>query len=357
MENGNISKLSAKAGSPRLDNTIEGCFMITLAILAVIGNSLIIFAIYKNRNLRTLRNLFIASLAFSDLSMACTDMLYQAIWKLVPNYKPPHFSVCYFILLTGVLFGAASVFNLTAMTLNRYIAVMYPLHYSIYVTPKRSSLILMLIWLAAFCLAIPPLIWRPVEVVCYSTEPSEEHFINEVVYMASEWVFWFVIPAIIICISYGRIYGVAKHQLRQIASLDRTRRGFCPPGADELSSKMKMTAMREKKAGRMVAILIGFYLFCWLPFFTVLTIHKFQAKAVPPILMRIFLGLMFTNSAVNPLILTLHNREMKNALRKLFCGNRGANFEYELTAANGHSLRSRAATISTNSADLRNSYI
>lgn len=303
----------------RLRDVLEGVFIAVLAVIAFIGNGIIIFVIYKNRNLRALRNLFIASLAFSDLCLGATDIIYQAIGKLVPDYKPPHFSVCYFILLTGVLFGSASVFNLTAMTINRYIAIIYPLHYSQYVTPRRSACILLLLWLAALCLAVPPLVWRPVNVVCFSTTPSGEHLVNEIAYMAAEWVFWFVIPGFIILFSYCRIYRIARIQARQIAAMEQSQRQAVEPSQDALNSKVKISTYKERKAGRMVAILIGFWLFCWLPFFVVLTIHKFHVGAgVPPILMSVFLTLMFINSAVNPILLTTYNRELKVALKRLY---------------------------------------
>jgi hypothetical protein len=141
--------------------------------------------------------------------------------------------------------------------------------------------------------------------------------------MAAEWVFWFVIPAMIILISYCRIYRIAKNQARQIAAMELSQRSAVEEtNGRTMNPKVRISTYKEKKAGRMVTILIGFWLFCWLPFFTVLTIHKFHlSEGVPPILMRIFLVLMFINSAFNPILLTLHNKEMKVALRRLFHQN------------------------------------
>ena len=83
-----------------------------------------------------------------------------------------------------------------------------------------------------------------------------------------------------------------------------------PSGSDRANS------LREKKAGRMVTILFGFWVLCWMPFFIVLTISKFKSH-VPAILMRLFLCLMFANSAINPMVLTWYNRELKEAIKKV----------------------------------------
>lgn len=297
-----------------LERVLEAILLFSLAVFAVVGNGLLIYVIFSNHNLRTLRNAFVASLAAADLMLACTDIVYQAMEKVVTDFKPPHPSICYIILLSGVLFGSASVFSLTAMTLVRYVSIRYPLHFNRYLTVHRSTTIVLVVWLTALCLAFPPLIWRPEGVVCSTTKPSDEHFTNEAIYMSAEWLFWFFIPAILITFSYYRIYMIARAQARQIAALEVTV-------VDETNSiplRGRASSLREKKAGRMVAILIGFWVLCWLPFFTVLTISKFKSR-VPAILMRLFLCLMFANSAINPIVLTWYNRELKEAIKKLLC--------------------------------------
>ena len=150
--------------------------------------------------------------------LACTDIVYQALEKV--NFHPPQPSICYIILPSGVVFGSASVFNLTAMTLVRYIFIRYPLHFTRYVTAHRSAAIVLAVWLTAFCLAFPPQIWRPEGVVCSTTKPSDEHIVNEAIYMGTEWLFWFFIPLMLISFSYYRIYLMARGQARQIAALE-----------------------------------------------------------------------------------------------------------------------------------------
>lgn len=315
----NVSKLNSS--ETHIDDfhipvgrVVEAILLFSLALFAVVGNGLLMCVIYKNNNLHNLRNAFIASLAAADLLLACTDIVYQAVEKVVVNFQPPHPSFCYIILLSGVLFGSASVFNLTAMTLVRYISIRYPLHFSRYVTAHRSATIVLAVWLSAFCLAFPPLIWRPEGVVCSTTKPSDEHFIYEAIYMSAEWLFWFFIPLILITFSYYRIYIIARGQARQIAALEVStisETTAAPP-------RGRASSVREKKAGRMVAILIGFWILCWMPFFIALTISKFKSR-VPAIFMRLFLCLMFVNSVINPIVLTRYNRELKEAIKKLVC--------------------------------------
>ena len=123
LNSGAIQNKSIESSGLPIERVLEAILLSFLALFAVVGNGLLIYVIYSNQNLRTLRNAFVASLAAADLLLACTDIVYQAVEKVIIDFKPPHPSICYIILLSGVLFGSASVFNLTAMTLVRYVNI------------------------------------------------------------------------------------------------------------------------------------------------------------------------------------------------------------------------------------------
>ena len=296
------------------EDIIQVSVVVFQIFLSVTGNGVVFYVIYSNLNLRTLRNIFTASLAASDFLLACTDMVSVVVAKLSTDYQPSS-SICYLVLLSGVLFSSGSVFSLTAMSVNRYVAIRFPLRYRHIITPKRSTLILFLIWIAAMALATPPLLWRPADVVCNSAAtPSSAHFIPELLYMICEWFFWFILPAVTISFCNFRILGIARRQARLIAAAE------VPCVCNFVtSSKVRAMSINDRKASRMVTLLMAFWLVCWLPFFTVLTIHKFVPNFVPPSLMTIFLCLMFCNSAGNPFLLTLFNKEMKTGIKRLLC--------------------------------------
>ena len=160
--------------------------------------------------------------------------------------------------------------------------------------------------------------------------------------MSAEWLLCFFIPEILITFSYNCIYMIARTQARQIAALE-------VPAVRETNSKNCFTvrgrasSLKEKKAGRMVAILVGFWVLCWLPFFTVLTISKFKSQ-VPGLLMRLFLCLMFANSAINPIVLTWYNRELKEAIKKMFWRGKRHNQLLSVSETRSNLRRSTSGT-------------
>lgn len=126
-------------------------------------------------------------------------------------------------------------------------------------------------------------------------------------------------------------------------------------------SQQRRKMRREHKAAKTLGVIMGAFLFCWLPFFTwyLTTTMCGDYCNTPPVVVSILFWIGYTNSALNPLIYALFNRDFRNAFRRLLCCGGGGR-DSGLGGASGGLGRMTAAsctctvvTSTTNETSLR----
>ncbi|KAK3804263.1 hypothetical protein RRG08_040770 [Elysia crispata] len=92
-------------------------------------------------------------------------------------------------------------------------------------------------------------------------------------------------------------------------------------GADkERYRREKMEMRRERKAARVLGIITGAFVVCWLPFFIVAVLLPMCGERcyIPDYVLSLFLWLGYFNSLINPIIYTIFNPSFRVAFRKIF---------------------------------------
>ncbi|XP_030296188.1 dopamine receptor D4 related sequence isoform X3 [Sparus aurata] len=100
---------------------------------------------------------------------------------------------------------------------------------------------------------------------------------------------------------------------RRENGLMKTKRG-------RRNSKSSRVSGRERKAMKVLPVVVGVFLACWTPFFVVhVTKVLCQSCDISPTLISVVTWLGYVNSAVNPIIYTAFNTEFRNVFHKLLC--------------------------------------
>lgn len=108
----------------RLPGVQESYFCLTVTVysltflLGLLGNSLVIFAVFGDRKPRSVTSLFMVSLAVADLMFILVCTPYELI-----RYFKPHAEggapVCKFASFVDMLSAVASILNLTSISVER----------------------------------------------------------------------------------------------------------------------------------------------------------------------------------------------------------------------------------------------
>lgn len=183
------------------------------------GNSSICLVVLKDRQLRaTVRNYAVASLALSDL-LSVQIMIFQVLTYFNIGKDP------FTCNLMGRLFGCllyTSILHLFTLSLDRYVAIFYPLRYRFMVTPRRTAVILLLIWtIPVFSIHVLPAV-----VVDLHGYPSFYGCMDEVlieitdkknhIHMGFNVTFLFFLPLLVMMWAYCRISKVAWYQANRV---------------------------------------------------------------------------------------------------------------------------------------------
>lgn len=134
--------------------------MVVLGIIdlvVIVGNSLVIAAVITARKLRTVTNIFIVSLACADLMLGFAVLPFSISLEV---FKTWYFGNvwCSIWLAIDVWLCTASILNLCAISLDRYIAVTRPIRYPRLMCAKRGRILVSSVWALSFIICLPPLI-------------------------------------------------------------------------------------------------------------------------------------------------------------------------------------------------------
>ncbi|KAM9845425.1 neuromedin-U receptor 1-like [Aulostomus maculatus] len=299
-------------------------------VVGVLGNSLTCAVILCYKVMQTPTNYYLLSLAVSDLLLLVLSMpleLYE-MWQNYPFLLGE--GGCYFktFLFETVCF--ASILNVTALSIERYIAVVHPLKVKHMTTHAHVRRVIFMLWVMSMVCAVPNTILHgvvvlppkfgrhfPQSAICYVVKPR---WIYNLVILLSTLAFFFL-PMLIISILYILI-GLHLHGETSMTTVD-TRYSF---GAESLSWAHKQKLNKSnKQVTKMLCVLVIMFGLCWAPFhvdrltWSYIDISSEQhIKIFEQV--HIISGVCFyLNSAINPILYNLMSTRFREMFSHIAC--------------------------------------
>lgn len=191
-----------------------------LSLVTIIGNILVVVSFKVNRQLKTVNNYFLLSLAVADLIIGVISMnLYTAY--LVMGYWAMGNWACDLWLAIDYVASNASVMNLLVISFDRYFSVTRPLTYRAKRTTKRAGIMIGLAWFVSLVLWAPAiLLWQYFE--GKRTVPSDQcyiQFLSQPIITFCTAIAAFYLPVTIMSVLYWRIYKETQNRSKELAGL------------------------------------------------------------------------------------------------------------------------------------------
>ena len=134
---------------------VNGAVMTAVIVIGVVGNSLTLYVISRYRSLHDVTGIFLANLALADLLQSVIGMPLIATSSFNEKWIFGE-TLCTLSGLSNSLFCIASVLTLTAVSVDRWLAIRHPLKYKALLTLNRAGLVLVYIWSHALFMACLP---------------------------------------------------------------------------------------------------------------------------------------------------------------------------------------------------------
>ncbi|XP_021510030.1 olfactory receptor 1D2-like [Meriones unguiculatus] len=269
-------------------------------LVTVAGNTLIFLAISSDPRLHTPMYFFLANLAFVDICFT-TNLIPRLLAGHVVGTQTISYAHCLTQMYFLISFANVDTFLLAAMALDRFVAICYPLQYCTIITPKLCGGLAAVVWVGSglislvhtllmsrltFCSSLPEIshfycdAYLLMKLACSDTRVNQRVFLGAVVL--------FVTPCVLIVVSYVRI----AVTVFQIPSAKGRHKAF-----STCSSHLSVVTL-------FYGTVLGIYIRPPDSFSTQDTVATIMYTVVTPML--------------NPFIYSLRNKDMKEAVTRLF---------------------------------------
>lgn len=309
---------------------LTGCVLCALIVSTFLGNTLVCAAVIKFRHLRSkVTNSFVISLAVSDLFVAVLVMPWRAVSEVAGFWLFGRF--CDTWVAFDIMCSTASILNLCIISMDRYWAISSPFRYERKMTRRFAFLMIGVAWTLSILISFIPvqLNWHRAHPDTSSQDCTAS--LNKT-YAISSSLISFYIPVVIMVGTYTRIFRIAQTQIRRISSLERAAghraQNRLHRASTQDESCLKTSFKRETKVLKTLSIIMGVFVFCWLPFFVLNCVVPFcdlEDLGAPPCVsdttFSIFVWFGWANSSLNPVIYAF-NADFRKAFSTLLGCNR-----------------------------------
>lgn len=312
--------------------TIKVLAYVILILVSLIGNTMIIAVVYRNRRMRTAVNFFVVNMSAADILITVFYMPRMIArtflgmdWGVDGNFGAIS---CKIVPFAQELSASVSVLTLILMAVDRFFAVLFP--FKRLFTNRVAYASIAIVWLSAFAVRAP--MFYGLRFILDEEEKTHcaLEFDSEMansIYVRFAFVIFYVIPLFFTAALYGAILVSLKNRKPIGEVLTNTRRKY--------DDRLK----RTRKVMNMLFVIVFVFAVCWcLHFFFPILYFRFRTKVCTLAFPAFFLG--HVNSAINPCIYLMfienYRRGFRQILNPLYkrCVNANARVEDHSAALN-----------------------
>ncbi|XP_018519137.1 growth hormone secretagogue receptor a [Lates calcarifer] len=302
-----------------------------LFLVGVAGNVMTILVVSKYRDMRTTTNLYLCSMAVSDLLIfLCMPLDLYRMWR----YRPWRFGdvLCKLFQFVSESCTYSTILSITALSVERYLAICFPLRAKALVTKRRVRALILLLWTVSLLSAGPVFVMVGVE-RDYMGPPNFSSGMNETGFFqdggdtreckmthyavesglmgAMVWLssVFFFMPVFCLTVLYSLI----------------GRRLWQRHRETNINSRVAHRDKSNRQTIKMLVVVVLAFVLCWLPFHVGRYLQFRSLDAPSPLLSvlseycsLVSVVLFYLSAAINPILYNTMSWKYRGAAARLF---------------------------------------
>ncbi|XP_076015208.1 mu-type opioid receptor [Genypterus blacodes] len=278
-----------------------------VCVVGLVGNVLVMYVIIRYTKMKTATNIYIFNLALAD-ALVTSTLPFQSVNYLMGTW-PFGDVLCKMVMSIDYYNMFTSIFTLTTMSIDRYVAVCHPVKALDFRTPHNAKIVNVCNWILSSAIGLP-VMFMASTTVSYQTPAGivdcklvfpHPPWYWDILLKICVFIFAFIMPVLIITVCYGLMI----LRLKSVRMLS---------GSQEKDRNLR-------RITRMVLVVVAVFIVCWTPihvYVIITALVNIPSSTLQTITWHFCIALGYTNSSLNPVLYAYLDENFKRCFRE-FC--------------------------------------
>ncbi|XP_045148002.1 somatostatin receptor type 3 [Echinops telfairi] len=276
---------------------------LVVCVVGLLGNSLVICVVLRHTASPSVTNIYILNLALAD-ELFMLGLPFLAAQNAL-SYWPFGSLMCRLVMAVDGINQFTSIFCLTVMSVDRYLAVVHPTRSARWRTAPVARTVSAAVWATSAVVVLPVVVFSGVPrgmSTCHMQwpEPAAAWRAGFIIYTTALGFFG---PLLVICLCYLLIVVKVRSAGRRVRAPSSQRR-----------------RRSERRVTRMVVAVVALFVLCWMPFYVLNIVNVVCPLPEEPAFFGLYflvVALPYANSCANPILYGFLSYRFKQGFRRV----------------------------------------